>query len=131
MLFSTLVKTLRKVVEEALETGEGGEEAWKTLIEDTTIDSESEWREIYHSEIPSILRDSLRKLGLDCRLFHKKDDVPGFEYVANCVTREGRRIALGFDVDYDYEIGEVVLSFIKAYRDSEWAPTQLTHYHEV
>jgi len=76
------------------------------------------------------LKEILDKVGLNCKVFFKKDDVPGFEYVANCWYK-GRRVALGFDVDYDTELGEVNLLGVEAWRDREWTPNQLVYYTEV
>jgi len=130
-VWKDIVTELRELIEEAIQYKESEKELYATLFEDVWIESDEEWREYYHDEIPYALKEIFKELGLSCRLYHKKDDVPGPEYVANCVNRAGRKIALGLDIDYDYDAAEVVLMFASAYRDAEWTPNQLVYYHET
>jgi len=129
--FKELIRDLKALVRRALREKESEVELYETLFEDVDIKSEEDWISLYHDEIPSTLKAILEKVGLACKLFHKKDAVPGPEYVANCITRTGRKIALGLDVDYDHEVGEVKLTYATAYGDEEWTPNQLVYYHEV
>ncbi len=127
-----LVEELKSLVKTALAQGEDSREIEETLFEEVyDVDTEGEWKELYHRDIPDVLREALKKIGLTCKIYHKKDDVPGYEYVANCWTKTGRSIALGFDVDYDPELGEVNLVTASAWRDRVWNPNQLVYYHEV
>jgi len=131
VVFEEIVSELKSLVREAFRKREAEREIEEALFEDVEIKTEEEWKEYFHTEIPAVLRKLLRSAGLSCRLYHKKDDVPGPEYAANCVTRDGRRVAVGFDVDYDYDTGEIVLTYAHAWGDDEWTPSQLVHYHEV
>ena len=131
MVFEDIIRELKSLIRDALIQKESERELEETLFEDVWIESDEDWRKLYDDDIPSTLKDILEKVGLSCRIFHKKDDVPGPEYVANCVTRSGRKMALGFDVDYDHEAGEVTLMFAQAWRDAEWTPSQLVYYHET
>jgi hypothetical protein len=55
---------------------------------------------LYHEEIPWALREILEKAGLVCEtLYHKKDDVRGFEYIADCIVND-KKIRIGFDIEY-------------------------------
>ncbi len=126
-----LADEIRVMVNKALRKGESEEEFWETLLEEVTIQSESDWREVFHKEVPDILRQALEKAGLTCTLYYRKEDVPGFEYVANCVTKDGRKVALGFNVEYDPNAQEVRLILGVAYRGREWTPNQLLYYREV
>lgn len=127
-----LVREIRLLVSKALVAGEDSREIEETLFEDVRdVDTEEGWKELYHRDIPGALRDVLRRVGLSCRIYHKKDDVPGYEYVANCRAESGRSVALGFDVDYDPEVGEVSLATASAWGDREWNPDRLVYYHEV
>jgi hypothetical protein len=120
VVFEEIVSELRSLVREALRKKEAEREIGEALFEDVEMRTEEEWREYFHTEIPAVLRKILRSAGLSCRLYHKKDDVPGPEYVANCVTRDGRKVALGLDVDYDDVAGEIVLMYAQAWGDDEW-----------
>jgi len=131
MVMEELIRELRDIVREAFRLKQSEREIGASLFENVFIGSDDEWREVFHEDVPNALRELLEKVGLTCSIFHKKDDVPGYEYLANCVSRTGRKVALGFDVDYDYEIGDVYLAFASAWRDSEWSENQLVHYHEV
>jgi len=130
-MYEDVEKELRELLREAMHLKESGKELEETLFEDVWIENEEDYRRLFDDEIPSTLKEILERIGLSCRIFHKKDDVPGYEYLANCMTRTGRRIALGFDVDYDEVSGEVMLLFASAWRDSEWTPNQLVYYHET
>ena len=131
MAFERLVRELKSLVRRALAKREAERALEEALFEDVTIESDEDWRALWHDEVPSTLKDVLERAGLSCRIFHKKDEVPGPEYVANCIARGGRKVALGLDVDYDHEVGEVRLTYVKAYGDAEWTPSQLVYYHET
>jgi len=126
-----LAEEIRSIVQEAMREKEGERELYETIMEDVEIKTDRDWRDVFDYEVPSILKRVLERAGLTCSLYHRKDDVPGFEYVANCTTKDGERIALGFDVDYDPDTYEVQLQFVQAWRESRWTPTQLVYYHEV
>ena len=129
--FDSLVREIRNLVQDSLFKKEVSRELDELIFEDVWIESDEEWRKLFHDDIPETLKEVFRKIGLFCRIYHKKDDVPGPEYIANCITRSGRKVALGLDVDYDHEVGEVVLTFAQAWSDAEWTPSQLVYYHET
>ena len=123
---------MRNLIGDAFLLGQSGEEMDVTLLENVVIESDEEWWELFYKDVPRVLKRALSENGLSCTIYYKKDDVPGHRYLANCSTiRTGRRVALGFDVEYDHELGEVYLCLATAWRDVSWTKNQLTHYHEV
>ena len=126
-----IVDEIRGLVKRALRKGEAEAEIEETLFEDVYIESDEDWETLLHEDIPAELRNLLKQAGLACNVYHKKDDVPGFEYVANCITKDGRPVALGFDIYYDYEFGKVTLLSAEAWANVRWSPSQLVYYHEV
>jgi len=126
-----LVREIKLLVITALASGEDSRVIEETLIEEAVVDTDEDWKELYHKEIPSVLRRILEKASLSCSIYHKKDDVPGYEYVANCTTKSGEHIALGFDIEMDYEFGDVTLIGASAWKGKEWSPVYLVYYHRV
>lgn len=130
-MWSRIAREIRDLVREALEKGESEKEVEETIFEETRISSEKDYWDLWHIDVPEELRRILDKAGLSCSLYFKTEEVPGPEYVANCVTEDGRPIALGIDVDYDPETDETTLSFVQAWRDKEWSENQLVYYTPV
>lgn len=133
--FEDVVRDIKALVREALRRGEAEKEIYETLFEDVTVNSDQEYKELVDEDIPSALRKALEKVGLICTIYHKREAISGYEYLANCVTKTGRKMALGFDVDIrEFEsigAGEVELLVGYAARDTEWSPSRLVYYHEV
>lgn len=129
-----IVENLKEVLQRAERRGVWGEEVDITIYEEVGLEEKwdwDEWRKITHEEVPSLLRRAFRRLGLSCELFYRKDDIPGFEYVANCVSRKGVPYALGIDVLYDDVTDQLLINYIEARKNAEWSPDMLVYYTRV
>ena len=121
--FKEIIQELEK--EEFIER-----EVHETLIEDIEIRNEKDWNEIYHNEIPALIREVLREIGFECKILHLKDDVKLPEYLVE-LYRDGKYFGyLELDVDYDHEVNEVTLLLVRGYKES--IPVGLIlYYHYV
>ena len=116
-----------------------GEQVLDADVEDILIEavvvSNADWndyRELLHKDIPSALADVLSGAGLrDCRIYFLKDDVSLPDYIAECRDVDGRNVALELGVNYDDEVGEVELLWLRAYKDAHWTPNILVYYTDV
>jgi len=129
--YKDLIEDLKDMANEVLKKGGVVErELWETLFEDVEIRNWEEWKEYFHEEVPSLLKDVLREAGLYCSIYHRKDDVPLPEYIANCETEDGREISFSFDVEYDDVTGEITLLLAEASR-GKTPDSILVYYHKV
>lgn len=102
-----------RLVKRVLASGRAAEEdvdevVWEEVFggEEPT---ESAWKWLWHRDIPEVLKEALEKAGLTCTLYYKREEVPGYEYLASCITRGGREVTVGFNLSYDHEADELTL----------------------
>lgn len=110
------------------------EDVFETLLEDVVIGDQDwdEYRRLFHEDIPTVLMAMFREAGFsDCKIYDLRDGVTLPEYLANCVTEDGMKVAIELDVEYDPEAGEVELLLFRAYKDSYWLPSILVYYTDV
>lgn len=118
------MKEMSKVLAELIRRGGGESEVGVTVWEE--IESSEELREAFHKGIPNVLRKVFEDVGLVCTIYHKKDDVWGPEYVANCRLGD-RPVAVGVDVVVD-EFGAHI-TYVNVSFDSEYPDNLLVYYH--
>lgn len=123
------VRLLKRTIAAAARKGEHMEYEPVPLFELEEIDEDKLWK-LYNKDIPGVLRDAFRKLGLTCSLFLNTQDRPGFTYLANC-EHGGKPLALGFSIDIDPEIGDAVLVAVYASTKGHWSQVQLAGYKKL
>lgn len=126
----SIVQELKEIIQE-LEKEEFIErEVHETLIEDIEIRTEKDWNEVYHKEIPAIIREAMREIGFECKIMHLKDDVRLPEYLVE-LYRDGKYFGyLELEIDCDHELNEVILLLVRGYKES--IPVGLIpYYHYV
>lgn len=126
-----IAKKFRRLVTCALHEKECEQMIDETIFEDVEMTTFEEAKKLYEKEIPETLNIILKEAGLNCDIYFKKDDVPGPEYIANCWTRDGKKIALGIDVEYDPEVGIVRIVFARAYSGAHYPESVLVYYKQV
>ena len=130
---SRTVKTLREFLNSSKKRVD--EEVFETLLEDVDFSSknwESKFRKAFQKDIPRILMAMFREAGFsECKIYDLKDGVTLPEYLANCTTRDGTKVAIELDVEYDPETESVDLLLFRAYKNSYWKPDILVYYTDV
>jgi hypothetical protein len=125
-----LVLEIRELVEEAKKHGEAEDDLYE-MIEDVTIKNERQYERYIHKEIPLLLRDILRFLRFQgIRIYHKKDDVPGPEYLIE-MTRRHTQYVMETNIIYDEISGEWEILWIRITKNAKIAEGYLPYYHEV
>ena len=130
---SETVKILREFLSND-DVDEIDEDVFETLLEDVAIGDQDwdEYRRLFHEDIPRILMAMFREVGFtDCKIYDLKDGVTLPEYLANCTTRDGTKVAIELDVEYDPETARVELLLFRAYKNSYWKPDILVYYTDV
>jgi len=131
-LYKELIEEMKDLIENVLrEKTTIDKEFYETLFEDVWIRSEKDWEEIFHEDVPDLLRKVFKEIGFTCTIYHKKDDVPGYEYLLSCISEEGEGVLVGLNVEYDPETGKVELLDVEASPGKEFSPSYLVYYHEV
>ena len=126
-----LVLDIRELVEEAKKHGEAEDDLYEMIFEDVTIKNEKQYERYIHKEIPLLLRDILRFLRFQgIRIYHKKDDVPGPEYLVEAMRGQSS-YAFEVDTNYDDISGEWELLWVRVVRNAEISKDYLPYYHEV
>jgi len=132
----SIAEEIKALVDKALEKGVAEEEIDEDIFEEYLIETDTDYEYLVHTDIPSFLREVLDKAGLTCTILHKKEDVPGYEYLAECVVKKGitiEDVTLGFDIITD-ELGG---NWVRVNLLSAWAglgrvkPGLKPYYHEV
>jgi len=126
-----MVEEFAEIIERCLKKGAIEEELFDTLIEDMEIENDDDYLQLLHFDIPAALKELMDSAGLYYTLYHKKDDIDSHEYIASCETESGRKIAVFFDVDIDFETGEAILVGVTAYADRTLPKGLLPYYHPV
>jgi len=68
-----------------------------TQLEEVKVEDDEDMGRLLHQDIPKALRELMHKVGLTVvSLYHLKDDLLMYEYVADCLTDEDRCMALAF-----------------------------------
>jgi len=131
-LYKELIEEIRDLVDTALkEKRIIDKEIFEDILEDVEMRSEKDWEKVFHDDVPSILRKVFEELGFTCTIYHKKDDVPGYEYLLSCISNEGEGVLVGLNVEYDPETGKVEILDAEASPGKEYNPNYLVYYHEV
>jgi len=126
-----LVLDIRELVEEAKKHGEAEDDLDEMIFEDVTIKNEKQYERYIHKEIPLLLRDILRFLRFqEIRIYHKKDDVPGPEYLIEMIRGHGQYV-METDIIYDEIGGEWEILWIRITKNAKIAEGYLPYYHEV
>jgi len=126
-----LVYELRELIEDAKRHGEAEDDLYEMIFEDVTIKNEKQYERYIHKEIPLLLRDILRFLRFQgIRIYHKKDDVPGPEYLIEALRGHAQYV-METDIIYDEIGGEWEILWIRIVRDAEINKDYLPYYHEV
>ncbi|RDD52765.1 MAG: hypothetical protein BA066_07930 [Candidatus Korarchaeota archaeon NZ13-K] len=125
------IRDLKDLVSEALSKGYAEGEIQESIFEDVEIETEKDLDEMFHKDVPHALKKALREAGLMCRIFHKKKDIHGPEFLANCETKHGIPVALELEVEHDPVDKEVNLLYVYAAGGTHWSPNRLVYYHEV
>jgi len=126
-----LVLDIRELVEEAKKHGEAEDDLYEMIFEDVTIKNEKQYERYIHKEIPLLLRDILRFLRFqEIRIYHKKDDVPGPEYLIEMIRGHGQYV-METDIIYDEIGGEWEILWIRITKNAKIAEGYLPYYHEV
>jgi hypothetical protein len=126
-----LVLDIRELVEEAKKYGGSEDDLYTTVFEDVTIKNEKQYERYIHREIPLLLRDILRFLRFQgIRIYHKKDDVPGPEYLIEMIRGHGQYV-METDIIYDDIGGRWELIWIRITKNAKIAEGYLPYYHEV
>jgi len=126
----SIVHEFKEIIQELEKDGIVVRDIHGTLIEDVEIRNEKDWNEVYHNEIPALIREVLREIGFECKIMHLKDDVRLPEYLVK-LYKDGKYFGyLELDVDYDHELNEVILLLVRGYKEP--IPVELIpYYHYV
>jgi len=130
-MLKEVIRDLKDLVSEALSKGYAEGEIQESIFEDVEIETERGWDEMFHKDVPHALKEALREAGLICRVFHKKDEIRGAEYLANCRTKDGIPMALELEVEHDPVGGDIDLLFVTVKKGAQWSQNTLVYYHEV
>jgi hypothetical protein len=126
-----LIYELRELIEEAKRHGSSEDDLYITVFEDAWIKKEDQYERYIHKEIPLLLRDILRFLRFQgIRIYHKKDDVPGPEYLIEMIRGHAQYV-METDIIYDDVGGEWDLMWIRITKNAKIAEGYLPYYHEV
>ena len=85
------------LVEEVLPQEDIGEEEVDKIV-----------REVFETEVPEIIANTLAKLGYRTTVYYRKNDVRAPEYLVVAV-KEDKTACLALDVEYDYYANKVTL----------------------
>jgi hypothetical protein len=125
-----LLYELRELIEYAKKHGEAEDELYETVFEDVEVENEDDYNEYVHREIPELLRSIFRFLRFKgIRIYHKKDDVPGSEYLIEAMRGQSSYV---FELDIDYDIGgRWELMWARVVKGAKISEGYLPYYHEV
>ena len=126
----SIIHEFKDIIQELEKDGIVVRDIHGTLIEDIEIRTEKDWNEVYHKEIPALIREVLREISFECKIMHLKDDVRLPEYLVE-LYRDGKYFGyLELEIDYDHELNEVILLLVRGYKES--IPVGLIpYYHYV
>jgi len=126
-----LIYELRELIESAKRHGESEDDLFITVFEDVWVKKEDQYERYIHKEIPLLLRDILRFLRFQgIRIYHKKDDVPGPEYLIEMIRGHAQYV-METDIIYDDIGGEWEILWIRITKNAKIADGYLPYYHEV
>jgi len=126
-----LLYELRRLIEYAKKRGEAEGGLYEVVFEGVEVEGEDDYNEYVHREIPELLRGVFRFLRFGgLRIYHKKDDVSGSEYLVEAVRGQSSYV-FELDIDYDGGAGEWVLMWVRVVKDAEINKDYLPYYHEV
>jgi hypothetical protein len=126
-----LILEIRDLVEDAKKHGEAEDDLYEMIFEDVIIKNEKQYERYIHKEIPELLRRILRFLRFQgIRIYHKKDDVPGPEYLIEA-SRGQSLYVFEVNTNYDETSGEWEILWIRIVRNAMINNNYLPYYHEV
>jgi len=126
-----LVIELRELIEKAKRHGSSESELHEMIFEDVWFKKESQYERYIHKEIPELLRRILRFLHFQgITIYHRKDDINAPEYLIEAV-RGRTSYVFEINVDYDADVGEWNVLWVRITKNAKIAEGYLPYYHEV
>jgi len=96
--------------------------------EEVEFVDDRDYAKFIHEEVPENIKEVAKEIGAEAYVYHKKDDVPGSEYIVQ-INRRGKTYTLY--VDYspsDLEEGRFTLYIVRG--EKGWYEPSV-HYHSV
>jgi len=96
--------------------------------EEVEFENDEDFIKFIHEEVPEAIKDVAREIGASAYVYHKKDDVPGSDYIVQ-ISWRGKQYTLHVGYDpYDIEKGSFAL-FIVEGKKGLYEPS--VYYHSL
>jgi hypothetical protein len=96
--------------------------------EEVEFKDDQDFADFIHREVPEAIKEVAKEIDAEAYVYHKKDDVPGSEYIVQ-IYWEGKKYTLYVDYyPHDLEEGRFILYIVEGERD--WYEPSV-YYHPV